>query len=280
MKWGILATGNIAQKFASTLKQMEGEGEVLTAAGSRRAESAAAFGAAYGIPHTHGSYEALAADPEVEAVYIATPNSLHAADVRAVPGTRQARAVRKAFHPDGGPGPGSSTPLAAEKGLFLMEALWIRFFAAVRRAAADAGRRRHWGSAAGLLPVRICGPGRQAGEEVPFGAGRWRAAGYRRVQPGIFPDGAGGIPDQVEDAGGPLHRVWHRRLQQAVPALAERLRGPVGADPSGRSWSAAPCWKAPRAASCCPTSSTRRRCSCRGGAGEKELALPLCDQRL
>ena len=33
MKWGILATGNIAQKFASTLKQMEGEGEVLTAAG-------------------------------------------------------------------------------------------------------------------------------------------------------------------------------------------------------------------------------------------------------
>ena len=71
MKWGILATGNIAQKFASTLKQMEGEGEILTAAGSRRAESAAAFGAAYGIPHTHGSYEALAADPEVEAVYIA-----------------------------------------------------------------------------------------------------------------------------------------------------------------------------------------------------------------
>ena len=88
MKWGILATGNIAQKFASTLKQMEGEGEVLTAAGSRRAESAAAFGAAYGIPHTHGSYEALAADPEVEAVYIAARGGC-----AAVPGTRQARAV-------------------------------------------------------------------------------------------------------------------------------------------------------------------------------------------
>ena len=52
MKWGILATGNIAQKFASTLKQMEGEGEVLTAAGSRRAESAAAlWGGVRHSPH-------------------------------------------------------------------------------------------------------------------------------------------------------------------------------------------------------------------------------------
>ena len=44
MKWGILATGNIAGKFASTIRQMEGEGQTLAAVGSRRAESAAAFG--------------------------------------------------------------------------------------------------------------------------------------------------------------------------------------------------------------------------------------------
>lgn len=35
MKWGILATGSIAKKFASTLRQMEGSGELLTAVGSR-----------------------------------------------------------------------------------------------------------------------------------------------------------------------------------------------------------------------------------------------------
>lgn len=35
MKWGILATGNIAGKFASTIRQMEGEGQTLAAVGSR-----------------------------------------------------------------------------------------------------------------------------------------------------------------------------------------------------------------------------------------------------
>ena len=82
MKWGILATGNIAGKFASTIRQMEGEGQTLAAVGSRRAESAAAFAGRYGIPRAHGSYEALAADPSVEAVYVATPNSRHDPDVR------------------------------------------------------------------------------------------------------------------------------------------------------------------------------------------------------
>ena len=77
MKWGILATGTIAKKFASTAAQMKAEGEQVVAVGSRRMESARAFGEAYGIPRCYDSYEALAADPEVEAVYVATPNTLH-----------------------------------------------------------------------------------------------------------------------------------------------------------------------------------------------------------
>ena len=77
MKWGILATGTIAKKFASTVEQMGAEGERLVAVGSRHLESAQAFAQQYGIPHCYDSYEALAADPEVEAIYIATPNTLH-----------------------------------------------------------------------------------------------------------------------------------------------------------------------------------------------------------
>ena len=77
MKWGILATGNIAKKFASTLRQMEGSGELLTAVGSRNQTSAQAFAEEYQVPRCYGSYEALAADPEVEIVYVATPNNLH-----------------------------------------------------------------------------------------------------------------------------------------------------------------------------------------------------------
>ena len=68
MKWGILATGNIAKKFASTVQQMGAEGESLAAVGSRRAQAARDFAAEYGIPHAWASYEELAADPAVEAV--------------------------------------------------------------------------------------------------------------------------------------------------------------------------------------------------------------------
>ena len=43
MKWGILATGTIAKKFASTVEQMGAEGEQLVAVGSRHLKSAQAF---------------------------------------------------------------------------------------------------------------------------------------------------------------------------------------------------------------------------------------------
>ena len=43
MKWGILATGNIAKKFASTINQMSNENEQLAAVGSRNMDSAASF---------------------------------------------------------------------------------------------------------------------------------------------------------------------------------------------------------------------------------------------
>ena len=66
MKWGILATGTIAKKFASTVEQMGAEGEQLVAVGSRHMESAQAFAQQYGIPRCYDSYEGLAADPELE----------------------------------------------------------------------------------------------------------------------------------------------------------------------------------------------------------------------
>ena len=77
MKWGILASGTIAAKFARTVNAMSHEGESLVAVGSRSARKARAFADEHGIPKAYGSYEELAADPDVEAIYIATPNNLH-----------------------------------------------------------------------------------------------------------------------------------------------------------------------------------------------------------
>ena len=61
MKWGILATGTIAKKFASTVEQMGAEGEQIVAVGSRHLESAQAFAQQYGIPRCYDSYDELPA---------------------------------------------------------------------------------------------------------------------------------------------------------------------------------------------------------------------------
>lgn len=124
MKWGILATGTIAKKFASTVEQMGAEGEQIVAVGSRHLESAQAFAQQYGIPRCYDSYEALAADPEVEAIYIATPNTLHYENCKLCleqgkhvlcekPFTISPEQARELYR------------LAEEKHLFLMEAFWI-----------------------------------------------------------------------------------------------------------------------------------------------------------
>jgi len=76
LAWGILGTGNIAKVFAHGVAGSR-TGAVV-AVGSRGRASAEAFGGQFGIPRRHDSYEALLADPDVRAVYIATPHPLHA----------------------------------------------------------------------------------------------------------------------------------------------------------------------------------------------------------
>jgi predicted dehydrogenase len=76
IRWGILATGGIAGAFARAMPFVPDS--TLVAVGSRTPERAQVFGQQYGIPHRHGSYEALAADPEVDVVYVASPHAFHA----------------------------------------------------------------------------------------------------------------------------------------------------------------------------------------------------------
>lgn len=76
LKWGTIGTGSIARAFAAGVQ--ESPANEMVAVGSRTVESAEAFGEAFSIPSRHGSYEALLADPVVDAVYVCTPHPLHA----------------------------------------------------------------------------------------------------------------------------------------------------------------------------------------------------------
>lgn len=74
LRWGILATGSIAHAFAKGVAASTTG--TLVAVGSRSMESAKKFTDQHG-GRPHASYESLLADPEVDAVYIATPHHLH-----------------------------------------------------------------------------------------------------------------------------------------------------------------------------------------------------------
>lgn len=77
VRWGILSTANIGRKKVIPAIQRSKNGEVVAVA-SRNSDRAEAFAQALNIPTAYGSYEALLADPSVDAIYNPLPNSEHA----------------------------------------------------------------------------------------------------------------------------------------------------------------------------------------------------------
>ena len=75
IRWGILGPGSIAERFAAGLKAVP-DAE-LTAVGSRSLERANIFADSFNIPHRHGTYEGLADDSDVDAIYVSTPHPFH-----------------------------------------------------------------------------------------------------------------------------------------------------------------------------------------------------------
>jgi predicted dehydrogenase len=76
VRWGVLSTSNIGRRAVLPAIQRSGNGELLAIA-SRDADKARAFADELGIPRTYASYDQLLADPEIEAIYIPLPNSMH-----------------------------------------------------------------------------------------------------------------------------------------------------------------------------------------------------------
>lgn len=130
LRWGILGTGGIAAAFARDLQPVD-DAEVI-AVGSRSAESASGFAGRLGVPRAHGSYERLVDDPEVDVVYVATPQTAHAANVRLALEAGKPVLCEKPFTVTAAEAR-DLVELARERGLFLMEAMWTRFLPHFRR---------------------------------------------------------------------------------------------------------------------------------------------------
>lgn len=129
LRWGIIGTGAIARQFAEGLKSSRQGG--LHAVGSRSREGANAFGEAFGCARRHATYEGLAGDPEVDLVYVATPHSLHKANTLMALEAGKPVLCEKPFAINRAEAEAMADAARARK-LFLMEAMWTRYFPIMR----------------------------------------------------------------------------------------------------------------------------------------------------
>ena len=122
VRWGILATGGIAAAFTADLVDLP-DAEVVAVA-SRSEDSARAFAERFGIGRAYGDWNALAEDADIDVVYVATPHSAHRAAAGLCLTAGRNVLCEKAFTLNAREAE-ELVALAADRGSFLMEAMWM-----------------------------------------------------------------------------------------------------------------------------------------------------------
>jgi len=131
IKWGIAGAGNIANKFAAAIKNVDGA--ELTSVASRSLENAKAFADKHGIENIFVGYEEMAKSDLVDAVYIATPHPFHKSCAEIFLNAKKHVLCEKPVCVNAK----QATELsecADKNGVFLMEAMWTRFLPAIKEA--------------------------------------------------------------------------------------------------------------------------------------------------
>ena len=139
LRWGLIGTGWIANRFASDLGLLPGA--EIVAVGSRAQATADTFADRFDIRHRHDSYEALAADEDVQAVYVSTPHPGHHDAAMAAIEAGKHVLCEKPFTMDAAQAR-SLVDAARARGVFLMEAMWTRFLPHVVRLRAEVAAGR------------------------------------------------------------------------------------------------------------------------------------------
>ena len=124
LRWGFIGPGTIANNVARDMPHVEGAR--LHAVASRSQARAEAFAREHGVAVAYGAYGDLLADPDVDAVYIATPHRQHHAIALAAIAAGKHLLVEKAFTCTLA-GARAIVDAARAAGVFCMEAMWTRF---------------------------------------------------------------------------------------------------------------------------------------------------------
>lgn len=124
IRWGIAGTGRIASDFVRNLANIA-DAEAA-AVGSRSLGTATTFATERGIARAHGSIADLAADPDVDVVYVAGIHPVHRDHAITMMRAGKHVLVEKPLAMDAGEVDGMIA-VSAETGRFMMEAMWMRF---------------------------------------------------------------------------------------------------------------------------------------------------------
>nr|XP_056720001.1 trans-1,2-dihydrobenzene-1,2-diol dehydrogenase [Euleptes europaea] len=128
-RWGICSAGKISHDFLVALKTLPPEDHKVVAIASRELSRAQKYAQMHNIPKAHGSYAELAQDPDVDVVYVGVIHPYH------LPSTLLFIQAGKNVLCEKPLGMNAAevkamVRAAREKGVFLMEAFWSRFFPA------------------------------------------------------------------------------------------------------------------------------------------------------
>ncbi|XP_006868238.1 PREDICTED: trans-1,2-dihydrobenzene-1,2-diol dehydrogenase [Chrysochloris asiatica] len=129
LRWGIVSVGLISSDFTKVLHMLPRSEHQVVAVAARDLSRAQEFAQKHDIPKAYGSYEELAKDPKVEVAYIGTQHPQHKAAVMSCLAAGKAVLCEKPM----GVNAAEVREMVAEarsRGLFLMEAIWTRFFPA------------------------------------------------------------------------------------------------------------------------------------------------------
>ncbi|XP_032749533.1 trans-1,2-dihydrobenzene-1,2-diol dehydrogenase [Rattus rattus] len=130
LRWGIVSAGLIASDFTTVLSSLPPSEHQVVAVAARDLNRAEEFAQKYNIPKAYGSYEELAKDPNVEVAYIATQHPQHKPAVLLCLAAGKAVLCEKPM----GVNTAEVREMVAKartQDIFLMEAIWSRFFPAM-----------------------------------------------------------------------------------------------------------------------------------------------------
>lgn len=128
IRWGIAGTGGIATSFAEAFPKLNDNGAegVMAAVGSRHLDTATTFAETHGIERAHGDYASLAADPDIDAVYVAGLHPVHAEQSIMFLEAGKHVLVEKPIALNRAQ-TDAMIAAAEDNDRFLMEAMWMRF---------------------------------------------------------------------------------------------------------------------------------------------------------